>query len=176
MSVKPFYTKDQLYTIAQVTLPPNFVILGWGNEFKTLGAFRGITFFDGEWDTDPTMYVGDSSSMIYAVPCNSKTIKMKNIIITTTLKEMYEFYSKTLWDISQDLRLDFPNDYESGIGYMLDILGAIAFGNADKIRTAYQEGNTIMLTPNFDEEHTTEVRIYDGKKLLLVVVGDELNY
>lgn len=172
--------KEELYKQAEQSLPEGYVILGWGNTFKRLEAdleYITYSFLHQFWDQIACRYDGDGSNVIYAVKHNSPLVELNNLkVINVTLKEMYEFYSKTLWDISQDLRLDFPNDYESGIGYMLDILGVIAFGNADKIRTAYQEGNTIMLTPNFDEEHTTEVRIYDGKKLLLVVVGDELNY
>lgn len=88
------------------------------------------------------------------------------MVITTSLKDMYDFLSEQLWENadSQD-----PIYY----GEQFRILRYLAFKDANKIRKSFVDGWTVVMVPNWDDS-VNEVRIYNDDELFMVVCGKEL--
>ena len=102
-----------------------------------------------------------------------KELKYNNDVNYTvkeiTLRELYDNLAVTLFDIIQDGAIG------GGDSYYFKVLSAIARGNIEGIRKAFIDGNSAILVPDI-LECIEEVRIYDNDKLLMVVVGDEIQY
>jgi hypothetical protein len=87
-----------------------------------------------------------------------------------TLKELYDNLAASAFDIIQDGGID-PRD-----SYYFNVLSFIAHGNIEGIRKAFVDGDSAILVHGIDEGEIEEIRIYDNDKLLMVVVGDEIQY
>jgi hypothetical protein len=96
-----------------------------------------------------------------------------NPVRVVSLTEMYRTFSASLFDVTNDLE----DKNENGIVTdMLPILRALLVGDVKTIRQAFIDGFTMMLVPDFDED-IEEVRITDAQGVvMMVVVGDEINY
>ena len=88
-----------------------------------------------------------------------------------TLKELYDTLAASLFDIAHDRVIDQEDDNY----YYFKILSCIAYGDIEGIRSAFVNGNSALLIPDI-LECIEEIRIYDNTKLLMVVVGDEIQY
>ena len=86
-----------------------------------------------------------------------------------TLRELYDNLAASIFDIAYD------GVIEPGDNYYFEVLSFIAYGNIQGIRGAFTDGNSFILVPDI-QEGIEEVRIYDKDKLLMVVVGDEIQY
>jgi hypothetical protein len=95
-----------------------------------------------------------------------------NKVLEIQIKEMFDFNVQNSWDIIQCNKQDEP-DYSGDIE--LEMITALIRKDVKTLRKLFQEGLTFCLIPNFNEE-IEEIRIYDGEKILTVLVGDEINY
>jgi len=95
--------------------------------------------------------------------------KVNYTIKEITLKELYDNLAASLFDIIREGVIE-PVD-----SYYFNVLSFIAHGNIEGIRKAFVDGDSAILVPDI-LECIEEVRIYDNDKLLMVVVGDEIQY
>jgi len=95
--------------------------------------------------------------------------KVNYTVKEITLKELYDNLAAPLFDIIQDGAI------EPGDSYYFNVLSFIAHGNIEGIRKSFMDGDSAILVPDI-LECIEEIRIYNNDKLLMVVVGDEIQY
>lgn len=104
---------------------------------------------------------------------DKKELKYNNDVNYTikkiTLKELYNNLAISLFDIVQERVI------EPGERYYFDVLASIAHGDVQEIRKAFVNGDSAILIPDI-LECIEEIRIYDNDTLLMVIVGDEIQY
>lgn len=166
---------EEVLQYAKDTTPNGYVFYGYSNNFTYLHGRTAVMY---EFNLHRRIWInviGDiQANKVYAfrekdIPfieairewSNTKRRKVQHV----QLKEMYDVFSEVMWDVVRD--------NPDTIGIQIDILESLLKGDINSIRQYYKEGWSPSITPKFDEE-VDEIRIYDGGKLLTVLVEDEI--
>lgn len=137
--------------------------------FDWLKAYQGWIDVSDDDDAETQTYNAAKDAacaMRQRVLDDAANDNMNYTVKNITLQELYINLAASLFDIIQE---------GAGDSYYFEILSAIARGNIKGIRKAFVDGNSAILVPDI-LECIEEVRIYDEGKLLMVVVGDEIQY
>lgn len=92
-----------------------------------------------------------------------------------TLREMFEHVTASFYDVCRDAYDDDINCME--INMLTDIQESIIKRDRAGIGQSLRDGFTSMMVPNFSE-NLNELRVLDDdtKEVIMVFVGDELNW
>ena len=105
--------------------------------------------------------------------------KLSSIVIETNTYKMAQNYAESMIDIISDLE---ETDYD--VINFGSTLKKISIGDSKHIRKMFSDGSTFQLIPDcmslIDRPETDTrdliLKVYHNKKLLCILVNDEINY